>query len=508
MTENKKELKKVFALLEDDDPNEALRLLQEEQAHRLGKEKYKYYEPSGKCEEFIRAVGSGDYFVVLFSAANGVGKTTASANIIGNIVFENKNPYFTDKLYQKWPYPKKGRIVTDPANVKGVVDTLKEWLPDGRYKTKKGGKNFDSLWTADNGWDWDIMTFEQDVKEFEGPTLGFIWFDEPPPMPIYKACVARLRKGGIIFISATMLKGSAWLYDHIVEGRSDDEEMELLAKGQRYYIEADVEAACKTHGVRGHLDHEHIQRMIAEYSEDEKQARVFGKFQHLAGLVFKKFSRKIHVIKPFLITQRDYCVYEMIDPHPRNPDAVMWVAVNKKGTFFVIDELYIKCQGGTEELAQRIKEKASNYRIVRRLGDPSMFIEDQHTGRSLASRLENYGLSYLEASKTRQASDKRIEDALNYVQLPTGEFEKQPELYIFENCKRTTFEFEHYRWDEWSGKTAENRNAKEKKVDKDDHMIEDLGRCLIQEPTFFPMTMPSDKTTQEINYDPYGSPIA
>ena len=499
-------IKKVSALLGVDDPVLVARRIEEEVTFRLTKEKYKYYEPNGKCEEFIRAVGSGDYFVVLFSAANGVGKTAAGANVVANITCGSRNPYFDGKLFENWPFPKNGRIVTDPKNTEGNVDTLKEWMRDGKYTTKKAGKSYESQWRTKTGWKWDMMTYEQSAKEFEGPTLGWVWFDEPPTREIYKACVSRLRKGGIIFITATMLKGSGWMFDHIVEGRSDDEELQALAKGQRKYIEAPVEAACKEHGVRGHLNHADIEKMVAEYDEDEKQARVYGKFQHLVGLVFKTFSRQIHVIKPFDINPRQYCVYEFLDPHPRNPDAVMWVAVNRKGQKFIVDELYIKCQEGAADLARNIKQKNSSFRVVQRFCDPSAFIVDQHTERSLASRLADHGLDYLEASKTRTASDKRIQEALGYVQLPTGEFIKEPEFYIFDNCKRTIFEFEHYRWDEWSGKTGENRDAKEKPVDKDDHMVENLGRCLIMEPPFVTMPLQSAVPTAPKSYDPYEQP--
>lgn len=503
-------IKTLSALLKgEEDPVVLARRVEEEVTFRLTKEKYKYYEPNGKCEEFIQAVGSGDYFVVLFSAANGVGKSAAGANVVANIVFGNKNPYFDGKLYEKWPFPKKGRIVTNPKNIDGIADALHEWLPAGKYKTSKAGKSYEAKWESiRTGWKWDMMSYEQNVDEFEGPTLGWVWFDEPPTKEIYKACVSRLRKGGIIFITATMLKGSGWMFDHIVDGRSDDGELQELAKVQRKYIEAPVEAACKQHGVRGHLNHSDIEKMIAEYDEDEKQARVYGKFQHLVGMIFKTFNRQIHVIKPFQIDMRNYCVYEFLDPHPRNPDATLWIAIDRKGRKFVVDELYLKCQNGAEELATNIKNKSSTYRIVRRMCDPSAFIEDQHTNKSLASRLADHGLIYLEASKTRTASDKRIQEALNYVQLPTGEFVKEPEFYIFDTCKRLIFEMEHYRWDEWSGKTGENRDAKEKPVDKDDHMIENLGRCLIQEPGFVPMdhrnaTIPSSKSL-----DPYERPMA
>lgn len=495
----------VRELIGDEEPLKVLRELKEEEAYRLEYEKYHFYEPNGKCEQFIKKIGEGKHFVVLFSAANGVGKTCAGANVVAHLCFESENPYFNYPLFKDWPYPKTGRIASDPTNVdKNLIPTLKEWLPEGRYKTKKGGKTYDSLWKTDTGWNFDIMTYEQDAKEYEGATLGWAWFDEPPPEAIFKATVARMRKGGIIFISATPLKGSAWMYDHIIA----KPEKELALKGQRCYIEADIEDACKQHGVRGHLEHEHILQMISEYSEDEKQARIHGKFQHLVGLRFKRFSRNIHVIKPFEINQKDFCVYEALDTHPRMNDMGTWIAVDRRGNKYIIDELWLKCQGGTEELAQRIKDIAKRYRIIRRLLEPAAFIEDQHTGKSLARTLASYGLHYIQASKIREQSDTRIEDALSFQQLGgSEEFIKKPELYVFDTCTRHIFEFEHYSWDDWTGKIAEKKGQKEKTIDKDDHGIENIGRILIQEPVFVPLQSRSGGLDYEENYDPFDNPM-
>jgi len=60
------------------------------------------------------------------------------------------------------------------------------------------------------------MTYDQSLTEFESATLGWCYFDEPPPLAIFKATVARMRRGGIIFIGATPLTGSAWMYDNLV----------------------------------------------------------------------------------------------------------------------------------------------------------------------------------------------------------------------------------------------------------------------------------------------------
>lgn len=503
---------RVIELCGSDDPDiiaSTLRELKEEEIYRLETEKYRYFEPNGKGEEFIKAVGelneNGEYnFIVLFSAANGVGKTVTSANIVANILFgeDSDNKWFDMPLFKNFPYPKKGRIISDPENIKtNLIPTLEEWLPKGRYTRKKLGKQYYSSWKTDNGHSFDIMSYEQSPKEFESITLGWAWFDEPPTQAIFKATVSRMRKGGIIFISETPLY-AAWLYDHIVANPDKN----LASKGQRVYIEAGVEAACKQHGVRGHLEHRDIERMIAEYSEDEQQARIHGKFQHLVGLRFKQFDRKIHVVRPFEIRPEEFCVYHSLDTHPRVNDAGIWIAVDKQGRKFVVNEFWKKCLGGTEEMAQDLKNINSQYRIMRKLLEPAAFIEDQHTDKSLAKKLESYGLNYLPATKKRAMSDTRIEDAFAFQKVVSGdldEFIKAPELYIFDTCGRTIFEIEHYRWDDWTGKSAENKGLKEKTVDKDDHMIESIGRIMIQEPVFIPIPEFAEPVNTRPNYDPY-----
>lgn len=494
----------------------AFREIEEEELRRLREEKYRYYEPNGVVEDYINAFASGDYFILFLSAANGVGKTAAAANILANLMFQTDNPWFRGSMFHNFPYRQKGRIITESALVdKNVVSELKFWFPQGKYETSKAGKHFESVWSIDGGmakggWDFDIMTYEQDPKEFEGVTLGWAWFDEPPPDAILKATIARMRRGGIIIITATPISGSAHLYDMFASGEVEVEVVlregddPIKVKRNVYHITADVESACKEHGIRGHLDHDHIVQMVAEYPEDERQARIYGKFAHLIGLVYKNFDRNIHVIKPFNITDRDFIVYEYLDPHPRNPDAALWVAVDRHGTKYVIDELYITPED-KRDLASKIKNKASQYRIGGRWADPWIFNKDQHHGtndKNLDEQLQDQGLVYLPAPKQRTAANERIKTALNH-QVINGHMLRAPEVYIFDHCKRLIWEIEHYRWDEWKGRTGENRNRKEKPVDKDDHMIENLGRALISEHQFVEMQPQSSGAISNSSFDPY-----
>lgn len=454
-----------------------LRQLKEEKAHRMINEPYRYFEPTGKGEEYINMIGSDEYFISLFSAANGIGKTAQMICTLANMMYPVGNPFFQQKLFKKdgWHYLKKGRIVSNPTNIqKNIVPELKKWFPKGKWTARKENKAYESQFVTDNGWSFDIMTYEQAEEEFEGVNLGWVWLDEPPPKYVYKACVSRLRKGGCMWLTATPIGDCAWLYDEIISNPENE-------SGMRAFLEADVESACKEHGVRGHLEHRDIERMIAQYDEVDMQARIQGKFQHLVGMVFKQFDKKVHVIKPFIIKPEELTVYEALDCHPRTPDAILWVGVDRSGKKFVIDELFIN--GTDEEMCAAIRQKAQQYHVARRIADQSMWNEDQHTGHSLASRWSKYGLTYLRATKLRQAADRRIQQAFQHTTI-NGATIRAPEVYILEHCTRTIWEIERYVWSNWKGKAADSKGKKQTPVDKDDHMIEDLGRILMQEPTF------------------------
>ncbi len=153
-------------------------------------------------------------------AANGIGKTASLCNIICNISYGVQSEWFDYPLFQDFPYPKKGRIITDPTTISQTfVPELEKWLPHGRYTTGKAGKNYNYKWKTDTGFEFDILSNQQDVTEFESATLGVAIFDEPPPESIFKATIARMRKGGIIIVGFTPLQGSAFFYDNYVTSK-------------------------------------------------------------------------------------------------------------------------------------------------------------------------------------------------------------------------------------------------------------------------------------------------
>lgn len=470
----------------------------------------KFYVPNGKAEEFITMVGSDKNFVSMFAAANGTGKSAAGVNILANIIYGPQNKYFEQPLYQKWPYIKRARIISDPTTIKTkIVSELKKWfpsndagkIPEATYEVGKEGKNYVSKFTTNTGWDIDIMSNEQDVKEFESVDIGIVWIDEPMPKDKFMATLARGRMGMVVIWTFTPLTYSAWIKDWMDEH---------VKGGDADYVEAEVEDNCKVHGVRGILEHSNIKRMSESFPEDEREARIFGKFGHLIGRVHKLFRRKVHVIRPFPVDERKFTTHKALDPHPRTPDHVLYLSVDSKGTKYVTGEII--SEGGTRELFARMKafETAMHYRMSDRIIDPSAFNDDQHTDeKSVGSMLFDLGENYIKGSKDLMAGIKRTNDALNY-QMNEGKMIVPPELYIFDTCPVTIKQLEEYVWAEFRGTAKDEKKPNPRPKDRNDHMPENLHRLLLHEPSFIPYQIHKEswangKTDLEVEnaLDPY-----
>jgi hypothetical protein len=521
-----------MTILKQKSPEQYQRLLDlfKERARRKEANKAKHFVPNGRAQQFIELVGSGEAFISMFIAGNGVGKSCAGANIVTNIVYGPQSPWFRSEafdwtddkgvkhtrpatpmpLFEKFPYLKRGRIISDPTSIKEkIIPELKKWfpanesklLPVANYQTGKEGKAYEAKFVTNTGFEIDIMSNEQEVKEFESVDLGFVWVDEPMPKDRFIATVARGRLGMVIFMTFTPLTYSAWLKDFIDEKMLENKEGEIFCD----YVEAEVEDNCKLHGVRGILEHAAIKRMVQTYSADEFEARAMGKFGHLIGRVHKAFRRKVHVIRPFPIDERRFTVYTALDPHPRNPDHMMWLAVDRNGTKYICGELVTK--GTTPQLAERIMafESARNFRVESRIIDPSAYNNDQHKDEpSVGARLSDLGLDMVSGSKDLQAGIKRTDDALFYEEVG-GEMVRRPELFIFDTCPVTIKQLEEYVWSEYKGNAADEKKPKGQPVDKNDHMPENLHRLLLAEPVFVPKVA-SQRTYQQSegdDLDPY-----
>lgn len=383
---------------------------------RRREEPLRYVKLNKPSEQYAREVLSGSY-INLFAAANGIGKTRTTIAALGWLIWPEQCPTeFRDcPLVRQWPWGdknKKIRFISTPKEMEeigGVQSAIRELWPVGQYQALKGKKTYPSIYKA-NGFEMDMMTYDQHPDEFEGATIPIQVFNEPPPEEIYKRCVSRTRGIGKLMFPMTPLTDAAWIKDKIYD-RADGKRIVV--------IHGDIEDACIEHGVNGHYTHEQIQNMLAEYDPDELEARAHGRFMHLSGLIFRNFNRGTHVAAKPIEPVAGWPKVMVIDPAGLGkPFSVIWAQVSPQPmhSIQVIREWPDGSQG---ELFERMKDSGKTVeeyaalfdRMERDMGVPKDsvtrimdrrygHIRDPRFGRTLREHFGDHGFFFQDSYST------------------------------------------------------------------------------------------------------------
>lgn len=442
--------------------SDALRVLEAELNWRKENERIQFFEPNGKQEEFIQKFASLDSLIYIFSASNALGKTTLCVNLLGNIVFGTQNKYFDYPIFKNWPYPKRARYITNPKLVEEISPfhtEIKKWWPKGQYEPLKGGKNYFSQYKAKD-WVIDVMSYDQEPSQFEGSTLGLVLFDEPPPEPLWTPSIRGLRGKGKSSVFMTPLTSAAWFYDKVVPAHQD-----TIVYGK-------MEDGCKTHGIRGHLEHVEIQKQIDELMitrPDEVEARVYGRAMYLQGLIFKTFNPQIHILKESVFPGPNSTIYQVVDPHTDKPFACIWAYVDGRGDVTIFDEWpnqdfysWHNCQLTISDYKTIFLEKEQGLRIHKRIIDRH-FAEVSHlsgmTRNTLRDEFRNVGIDFFpsyQASEEIDAGIAKVRDYLKYNDDRPIDIMNKPKLFINPGCQNTIKSMMRWARDPKTNKVQEN----------------------------------------------------
>jgi len=430
---------------------------------------YRFYEPCGKVAEFIQRVGTEtEKNVWLFLGGNGANKTGCGVNIIANICFPEKNKYFQFPFFQKYSYIKNIRIASDPTTISTVIiPEIEKWFPKGRYEMLKKGKQYVSEIKTDTGFTLNVMTYEQDKKEFESANIGFTWLDEPPPEKLWGAITSRLRLGGKILVGMTPLAEGAYLYDKYVLFPEPDKEG-IVRSGYEF---VSIWDNTKGVGVRGFLDKEQVELTIANYPEEQLEARVEGKFQHLSGLIYPEFmtNRKIYEISydhfgPNGIP-KDWTRIEAIDYHKVIEQAVTFMAISPEGVCYTYDEIFQKFNSYKDfcdAILQKRKGIQPRITIIEPQANEPSNLDHGKVPRNEIIRVSDHKIIPVIGSKKRDAGIMLFHEKLKLdVQGHAGWY------IVSSRCPRTMKELLHYR--------REN----DKIIKEYDHMMENHHRIFL-----------------------------
>lgn len=255
-------------------------------------EKWRYFLPVPKQEEFLAAGGEG-FQERLLMAGNGCGKTETAAYEVSRHLTGDYPPWWKgfrfDKPARVWIAGTSDKAVAEAAQTKllgppgnkelrgsGVIPReaiFGEPRPSRGYpdavasfqvRCKINGKLDESAISR-----VVVKTYAQDREDWQGGEIDVLWPDEEPPEDLYTEGRARLRGRGLTLMTFTPLKGMS---DVVLRYLEQPHKRRMFTKmginDALWYTE------------------EERQSMIDSYPMRERQARAFGDPMMGVGKVF------------------------------------------------------------------------------------------------------------------------------------------------------------------------------------------------------------------------------
>jgi hypothetical protein len=379
--------------------------------------------------------------VQLITFGNGTGKTDYLAEFLCGVVKGPKwvNPKWMDlQFFHDLDAKRKAGTLTvwwvcnGELMKKGAPDykAILAHIPDAEFKAKTNNGVFREIHIPVVGENKkpikivvQVKTHDQSTDAFRGENLDVLIGDEPIPEEHWSEIVGRWRTvkgevGARVIVGATPLNISAYMHDRLENPENADTYVhtegslwencvgdELPDKiADKLKIRRDPTTG--EYVTRGHLTSESIMHQIKEWEQsqdpDEMVARVFGKFSHLQGRIYKVFNRDVHVIKPYPIPPT-YPVIQVVDPHDNRPDVAGWYMITPNNKLVCIMEYpqkpYEQITSRNETIAQTCetwRQMEANLgisnQIVKRIADPNrMQAPDSNTGKTKKQLYKKYG---------------------------------------------------------------------------------------------------------------------
>jgi len=393
-----------------------------------------------------------------------MGKTTIDT-IIGLSTLYGEWPWNHEKLHFKHAKPRKVRYVGQDweKHIQAVViPTLKDWWPSMRRlgPTKDGPKKntqgIAALWLDEKtGSTLEIMSNKQESELHEGWEGDLIIYDEPPTRAIRVANARGLidREGRELF-AMTLLK-EAWIHKEVIKAKNPDGTPDTSV----FNVHGDIYC-----NLGYGLTQAGIDQFSKTLTDEEKEARLLGIPSYMSGIIYPTFSRKQHLVKRFQIPL-DWIVDIAIDIHPREKQAVMFMATDPRNERYIFHEIWDHGDGTWVGEAIIRVIKANALRVGSIIVDP-LAKGDKNNPNTTFDKIDavlcNHGYVLDTATKDRESGIIQVK---NHLVGPNN----KPSIFFFDDLRVTIDEIENYMWDE----------EKQKPQDKDDHFCENLYRLLL-----------------------------
>jgi hypothetical protein len=418
------------------------------------------YKPHNYQREVHTAVGK--HRVTLLCGGNGIGKTLfLAAEALAWVTGER--PW--DGTKTKIPPSRVLMVGPDFTNYfpKKLIPTIFSLMPLECWESHK--KNPSGTYielTHPNGSVLEFMSYEQHLRRgadqaspFEGIDWDIALLDEPGPKEVYVPISRGVMKRNGRLVWALTPVTDPWIWDELYQPAGEDPD--IYAKTVSIFDAVKSEA-----NPTGHLDQGALQKYVNDVKgRDDEDARLYGKFKHLIGLVYKDANRMVHGYDPKLVTiGADWPKGIVIDPADRRPWAMIWFAVAPDGKRYVYREwptdpfhFYRYFDNRWDDYAQMIKksmeESPGGTRSFRWLViDPNFGVVTKGvTGESIVARMAKWGLYFrTDIDNTIEIGHAKIRKLLSYDTTKPVSATNSPQLMISKDCWNMWYAFEHYRW--------------------------------------------------------------
>ena len=422
---------------------------------------------------------------ITLQGANRIGKTVIGAVIVGTACL-GIQPWDGVKLPPPLDKPPvKVRILCsdwDDHAATVIVPELHRWLPRSQYKTSKNNQGVEADFVFANKSTIQLITNKQDTQQHEGWSGQLVWQDEPQDESKYIANARGLVDyDGVYLLTMTAVK-EAWILDKIIRNNHPS-----------YASVTEIPIFDNPH-----LKREAIDSYASKLPENQKIARIQGGWLNLVGLVWK-FNAEKHLIDDFRVPT-DWPVVAMIDFHPGTEQAISFIAVDKHGFHYVIDEVWAHMK--REEVADVIiRKKIGGWRIEDAYIDPlskgdMQYVKNNHPDEPdsfnvIKDRLSDHGIELHVASKDKDSGLIAIEGML---EGPNG----MPTLFFLRSLNR--YEKEGHIWEiqRWT------YDDKGKPKDEADHFMENLYRYSLVGNKWTPPVYGGAERKSELDFSIFG----
>jgi hypothetical protein len=432
---------------------------------------------------------------------NSAGKTLWLVQLIYAIMCpkQGRNPWFDVPFITNWEWGKDIRLVcksTDLSDQTGMVwKLISDWWPKSEYTSIKQGFNYAAAYTHKiTGFTLSVRTFDQPIEQHDdGFTQAAVFFNEPPPSSVWNSYPARLRGGGFMLATATLVRESEFFKDDVIDNP------------KACYSMGDLEGNCLEHSsletidpltkksitLRGTLKHANLENIIANSPARERLARKTGRPIHLSGAAFN-VTPEVHFIPRSQLPKLADCSATLLtlDPHQRRPWAINVMMKEGFGNYFVADEWpkittepwkipYHKIDSagvGRQVYVDAIKKLKENWNIrdINCVIDSKfagqMVTENEHA-RKLREILMYQHKLYFQSGATNVAGEGGgidvLEGFLAYDHERPVEFGNMPRLFVCDDLWNSCHQLQNVIWDEFADpdRYGQNRKLDEKYLD-------------------------------------------